>query len=83
MLTGDRQLCRDDRRLKGGGELLRLCQTEPKAGQTDLLTRSMRATSTSVVSPARNSVTSLTRHTSFAISSASSRERDRPLIGGS
>ena len=37
MLTGDRHLCRDDLRLKGQGELLRLCQTEPEAGQVNLL----------------------------------------------
>ena len=33
MLTGDRHLCRDDFRLEGGGELLRLCETEPEVGQ--------------------------------------------------
>jgi hypothetical protein len=37
MLTGDRHLCRDDRRLEGGGELLSLCETEPEVGQARLL----------------------------------------------
>jgi hypothetical protein len=37
MLTGDRHLCRDDLRLKGGGELLRLCETQPEVGQVNLL----------------------------------------------
>jgi hypothetical protein len=37
MLTGDRHLCRDDLRLEGRGELLRLCKTQPKVGQVSLL----------------------------------------------
>jgi hypothetical protein len=37
MLTADRHLCRDDFRLEGGGELLRLCETEPEVGQASLL----------------------------------------------
>jgi hypothetical protein len=38
MLTSDRHLCRDDLCLEGGGELLRLCETEPEVGQASLLT---------------------------------------------
>jgi hypothetical protein len=37
MLTGDRHLCRDNLRLEGGGELLRLSETEPEIGQASLL----------------------------------------------
>ena len=37
MLTGDRHLCRDDLRLDRGGQLLRLCETEPEVGQARLL----------------------------------------------
>jgi hypothetical protein len=37
VLTGDRDLCRDDLRLQDEGELLRLGETEPEVGQTSLL----------------------------------------------
>jgi hypothetical protein len=37
MLTGDRDLCRDDLHLQGEGELLRLGETGPEVGQTSLL----------------------------------------------
>lgn len=67
-------LCRDDLRLEGGGELLRLYEAEPAVDRPACRSRSTRATSISVVSPACNAVTSLTPHTSFAISSQSPRE---------
>jgi hypothetical protein len=37
MPTGDRRLCRDDLRLEGGGELLRLSKPEPEVGQASRL----------------------------------------------
>ena len=46
----------------------------PRSARPACSSRSMRATSTSVVSPASNSVTSLTRHTNFVTSSPSPRE---------
>jgi hypothetical protein len=74
MLTGDPHLCRDDLRLEGGSELLRLCETEPEAGQASLLIAFDASDLDLRRPPACNSVTSLTRHTNFAISSHSSRE---------
>jgi hypothetical protein len=74
MLTGNRHRCRDDLRLDCGHELFRLGETKPRSARPACSSRSRRATSTSVVSPASNSATNLARHTSFGTRSPSSRE---------
>ena len=47
----------------------------PRSAKPACSSRSRRASSTSIASPASNSATNLTRHTSFGTSSPSSRER--------
>jgi hypothetical protein len=74
VLAGDRHLCGDDLCLDRGRQPFCLRETNPEVAKSARSSRSMRATSTSDVSPAPNSVTNLTRHTSLATSSPSFRE---------